>query len=572
MEETTLKHLKESLLTYLNKEKELIEEDIQQNALLPEEVRVQKGYTIPNAIKTQTADNYQYVFTFEENNSKFRPGDKVLLQGKMTNQEVECTIIENGYVELSLEASRELKESAYDINVKECMLLKPLISLLEQLQDGMPGAYFFKLLAGLEEPVLNGLGAIDEGIISDIVKVGEFDNYQKEAIVKSLRRPSLYCIQGPPGTGKTNVLSSIASAFAQTGHDVLILSGTHQAVNNALNKISKNNSRLQVTKIGAALKAEGLINRIEKVSYGEFLGQRKKTKKKVPDIVGMTFHAAIIQMGLMHRGFLPSIILVDEAGQIPLAYASVFGMFGSGSIVLIGDDKQMPPIYHEKLRDDALSCSVFEHVRQLYPDIISMLSVTYRMNSQITEVVDRLFYSINGGRQLFSSSFSASKRLLLNSENEDSIIRNALNNPESFIRINVNAATDCTDENLEEAKAIALLVKEALETGISYHEIAIITPYRRQVRAIRNSLLEIYPFELPIIDTVERLQGQDVEMVIISFCSTNYHFICKTSEFLFNPNRINVMISRARSKVVIYASDAIVNANRNLELGFSFFN
>ncbi len=570
MEGDLFKVLKDNLLNYLNKEKEYIEEDIQQNSLLPDDIRVQKGYTIPNACKNRKCENLQYIFTFEENNSKFRPGDKVLLVGKESKQQVESIVIENGYTELFLESSKELKDSVYDIHVIECMLLKPLINLLEQLQDGMPGSYFLKLLAGLEKPESKGIGALDEGLIRSVINSGDLDDYQRLVIENALRRPSLYCIQGPPGTGKTKVLSTIATAYSNAGYDVLILSGTHQAVNNALNKISIQNKRSRITKIGAVLKAEGLVDRVNKLTYNEFLGSRKKTKKKMPDIVGMTFHAAIINMGLMHRGFLPSIILIDEAGQIPLAYASVFGMFGSGSIIFIGDDKQMPPIYHEKLQNNEYSCSIFEHIRKLYPEIISMLSVSYRMNNEITEVVDRLFYSTNGEQHLFASSFSAFKKLSLNTICEDLIIRNALNTSESFVRINTNTNSDCADVNFEEAKAIAMLVNEALSSGLSRNEIAVITPYRRQVRAIRNSLMEVYMMDIPIIDTVERLQGQDVEMVIISFCSTNYSFICKNSDFLFSPNRLNVMISRAKSKVIIYASDAIVNANRNLKLGYTF--
>lgn len=236
MEGNLFKALKDNLLNYLNKEKEYIEEDIQQNSLLPEEVRIQKGYTISNACISRKNDNCQYVFTFEENNSKFRPGDKVLLVSKQSKQQVECVVIENGYTELFLESLKELTDSIYDIHVKECMLLDPLINLLEQLQDGMPGSYFLKLLAGLEKPESEGIGALDDNLIRAVVSVGDLDDYQSQAIEKALRRPSLYCIQGPPGTGKTKVLSAIATAYSNAGYDVLILSGTHQAVNNALNK------------------------------------------------------------------------------------------------------------------------------------------------------------------------------------------------------------------------------------------------------------------------------------------------------------------------------------------------
>ena len=91
--------------------------------------------------------------------------------------------------------------------------------------------------------------------------------------------------------------------------------------------------------------------------------------------------------------------------------------------------------------------------------------------------------------------------------------------------------------------------------------IAVITPYRRQVRLIRSLLLaaDIPPKEMPLVDTVERLQGQQVDMIILSFCSSDQSYINDVAGFLFDINRTNVMISRAKTKVVILASPNVIN-------------
>ena len=91
--------------------------------------------------------------------------------------------------------------------------------------------------------------------------------------------------------------------------------------------------------------------------------------------------------------------------------------------------------------------------------------------------------------------------------------------------------------------------------------IAVITPYRRQVRLIRSLLLaaEISAKEMPLVDTVERLQGQQVDMIILSFCSSDPGYINDVAGFLFDINRTNVMISRAKTKVVILASPNVIN-------------
>ena len=89
-------------------------------------------------------------------------------------------------------------------------------------------------------------------------------------------------------------------------------------------------------------------------------------------------------------------------------------------------------------------------------------------------------------------------------------------------------------------------------------DIAVITPYRRQVRLIREKVIEeLQSEEVPLIDTVERLQGQDVDLIILCFSVSSPQYFKTAKSFLFNPNRLNVMISRAKKKVVIIASDIV---------------
>ena len=88
--------------------------------------------------------------------------------------------------------------------------------------------------------------------------------------------------------------------------------------------------------------------------------------------------------------------------------------------------------------------------------------------------------------------------------------------------------------------------------------LAVVTPFRRQVKALREEIaLALDGAELPLIDTVERLQGQDVDLVIISFAVSSPAYFSASRAFLFNPNRLNVMISRAKKKVIVLASSCV---------------
>ncbi len=94
--------------------------------------------------------------------------------------------------------------------------------------------------------------------------------------------------------------------------------------------------------------------------------------------------------------------------------------------------------------------------------------------------------------------------------------------------------------------------------GATSDRLAIITPYRRQVRLIHKLLAEFRSEgPLPLVDTVERLQGQDVDVIILSFAAYDRTYFIAQKTFILNPNRLNVMFSRATSKVVVISSQLV---------------
>ena len=546
---------KDSIIEYLKQEKEYCEADIENNKHLSDSEKEERGLLIQFATIAEH-QGCEYKFSVSVNNTKLRPGDKVVVRNSKTKKKYNATIVENDFEFIYATITFDLPlEDEYDIEIEEFVLLDPLIALAENVSEGAPGAFLFKQLAGVSEPVMQGLGRIPFNRVTTFPST--LNEAQHDVCLKALDRPSIYCIQGPPGTGKTDVLATIAHTFSSQNKEVLIISNTHQAVNNALNKICKRAPELPIVKIGEELKAQELDNKIVLAkSYQDYLDARKATKKKrtsFADVVGMTYYGAVLNLGLRNSGFKPSVVLVDEAGQMPMVQASLIGAFGSGSMIFIGDDKQMPPIFHEKLSENPLSVSIFSYLCNKYPQIKGRLSVTYRMNEEITQCVSRNFYEVDG-EQLIASDFSKSRTLSIPSSCEDERIRSILQDEASIHSVNVTTGTLWEDMNQEEADFIASLVDDALKNGMKKSDIAIITPYRRQVKAIRSSLNKLDIGSLPLIDTVERLQGQDVDLIIISFCVSSGIYFQLNKQFLLNPNRLNVMISRAKKKVVFVAS------------------
>ena len=549
--------MRDHLLTYLKEQKQFLQEDIDASSQLTDDEKIDNGLLIVDATVLRHEDN-EYLLGFKVNCTKVRPGDEVTLESS-DGQKLIVSVIENKLESMTIQYDGVLSLSlSYRISVNNIVMLDPLINLLEGIASGLPGAYFLKLLANIEEPDEEGFTTLDVPTSDSFY--ARLNHEQQEICKAVLQCPSVYCVQGPPGTGKTDVLGVLARTFAKRRKNVVVIAKTHHAVNNALNKIRKMCAKAPISKIGSKLKSDNVDKSIciyEKYSkYQAAYKKRPAYRGRNADVVGMTLQSAIINLGLLHTSFRPSIIFVDEASQLTLAEASVLGVFGASSIVFFGDDKQMPPIFHEKQQSDELSVSIVSHIIHLYPSFEGKLRVTYRMNEDITQCVSSNFYE-PFGEKIIASDFSKNRSLQIQGPNLDQRIKKLLSSDSSIETIDVSTTHTWEDSNPEEADFIANLVEHALSLGIDAKDIAVVTPFRRQVLAIRTSLRSKLNSDIPLVDTVERLQGQDVDLVILSFSVTDDEFYRQNMNFLLNRNRLNVMISRAKKKVVIVKSEII---------------
>ena len=236
---------------------------------------------------------------------------------------------------------------------------------------------------------------------------------------------------------------------------------------------------------------------------------------------------------------------------MPLSLATILGKTAP-SVCLFGDSRQMPPIFRPELESNDNSISILDYCSQKVEGVPeTVLHTTYRMNGFITNVVSKAFYEPYGivlrsaetvSENIFTSAYLSQKGL-----------------NKSVVYMDPSVSTpNCTEENEGEADAVLEMVKMLLLEGKTSTDIAVITPFRKQVRLIRAKAHEKIDHEdLPLIDTVERLQGQDVQCIILTFASSSGSYIEEIKGFLFNANRLNVMISRAKTKVVIFASKTV---------------
>lgn len=552
----TMEEFRDNLLKYLFIEKKLEEEDAEKQKNMSREEKVENNLLLINVtIKSHEDDIYE--LNVPDNYSKLRAGDKVVIKNEISSSEYEATIVDVFFDTVTISCDKELDTKAtFSIEQKSPELLQALISCLEGIYSGVPGAAFLRLLSGEEkcETVDFLKVAIEDVPYFDSIK-NRLNQEQLAAVCSMLEYPPVHILQGPPGTGKTAVLAATAIATARMNREVIIIANTHHAVNNALLKIRSYDKNATLIKVGAELKSEELddtVLKFEKFSeYYEYSYKNRK-KKRTGHIIGMTIWGAITHLGLRHHAhFRPYISLVDEASLMPLSLATILGKTAP-SVCLFGDSRQMPPIFRPELESNENSISILDYCSQKVEGIpVTVLHTTYRMNEFITNVVSKSFYEPYGIklRSADSVSYKTFTSAYLNQK--------GLN--DSLVYADFSISTPlCEEENEGEADAVIETLKNLLSEGKKADDIAVITPFRKQVRLIRSKANEMIDCEaLPLIDTVERLQGQDVDCIILSFASSDEDYINEIRDFIFNPNRLNVMISRAKTKVVLFACEKV---------------
>ncbi len=86
--------------------------------------------------------------------------------------------------------------------------------------------------------------------------------------------------------------------------------------------------------------------------------------------------------------------------------------------------------------------------------------------------------------------------------------------------------------------------------------ILVVAPYNMQV----NLLKRVLP-DGTRVGTVDKVQGQEAEVVIISMATSSEDYMPRRLDFLFSRNRLNVAISRARCLSIVIANPRLLDVS-----------
>lgn len=364
-----------------------------------------------------------------------------------------------------------------------------------------------------------------------------FNAKQADAVALAFGANQIACIQGPPGTGKSSVLALIARLMVDRGERVLVTSHTHMAINNALNKIHR--EKAPVAKIGRPTQRKGLDNAIACLPNFADWADRPAGGY----VIGATPFATCSPR-LSSCEF--DAIIFDEASQVTVPLA-LMAMRKGQRFVFIGDQRQLPPVMLSRSVLDKNSMSVFAALTSKHAEHSVMLEQTYRMNRWLTAWPSQTYYA----GELQAAGNNVDRRLCLTQVPLH--LADVFDAQDCGVFIPTRDRSART-QNFRDAELVADLCAAAVDGGLAPEEIGIVTPYRAQGRAVRNLLLRRLGRRAAhhvVADTVERMQGQERELIILSLATGDEVFLQAVAEFFFQPQRLNVSITRPKTKLIV---------------------
>lgn len=405
----------------------------------------------------------------------------------------------------------------------------------------------------------------------------ELNDEQKAAVSEALRDNDAFLIHGPPGTGKTTVIAELVCGLLAEDKRVLLAACTHTAVNNVLAKVVEAGVT-DVLRIGSTSRGSAELDRAlskakrpVKAHYSDDLARRTHSQEELRGrllsvrVVAATTNACVsssVFSILEDGGDEPAfdVAIVDEASQLtePLALAAVNL---AKRFVLVGDDQQLPPVV---TADDALSANVerpdgvlqesgirgldhslFARLRPHVPHV--MLTTQYRMSESVQEFPNNAFYD---GKL---SAWPGVRDRVMPAREESTEQSFELDPKRGFVWIETEPA-DTPRLNDNEVAHVAQTVQALLpliDHEDAASQIGVVSPFRAQCHAIRSALRELDGGERVEVDTVERFQGREKEVMLVSLVAPEW------SDFVMSPERLNVTLTRARSKVIVFGTKSV---------------
>jgi hypothetical protein len=518
----------------------------------------------------------------------FRPGDAVILYARPTAESnVTNSLIFKGNIETITDLEIRIRLRATQRNLS----VFPQDALYAVEHDGMDTTFrqmYQGLTAFLDaNPERRALllgqrpPRFDRTLDAAIQTVAA-DDHARMAL-KADAAQDYFLLVGPPGTGKTSrsLRGMVERMHRRPGCNLLLMAYTNRAVDEICQAVSRIEPAVDFIRIGSELSCDErfrprLIEHVlEPCANRQAVRQRiEACRIYIGTVAALSGKTELFKLKRFDAA------IIDEATQILepqllglLCQRCPDGRDAIGKFILIGDHKQLPAVVQQsaeqtEVTDEALRAigltnlrdSLFERLHRglhlaaeadLASRATDMLCRQGRMHPGVAEFPNLAFYF---GRLL---------PLGLPHQQED------IPCPVRFIASQPDATSVTGKTNQQEARLVAECAAEVYRRSPAdfdpHHTLGIITPYRSQIALIRKALSAtgIESLAHVSVDTVERYQGSERDVIIYSFC------VNRPFQLRFLPNlteeegvlidrKLNVALTRARKQMVLIGAPEIL--------------
>ena len=358
-------------------------------------------------------------------------------------------------------------------------------------------------------------------------------------IVLTLDR-SYLLVQGPPGAGKTWQGAKMAIALMRAKRRIGVTSVSHKGIHKLLQEIER-----EATEQGFSFRGRKKFTDEEDAYHGTFIDSSSKSEDLLdPDLDLVAGTAWLFAPGDFDHHV--DTLFIDEAGQVSLADAIASGT-SARNLVLLGDPNQLPQV-SRGVQPKQAEVSVLQHLlggaETVSRDRGVFLPLTFRLRPESCAFTSEVYYesrldpapicsrrSVAAGDGLIVIQASHEGRSQSSSEEAQAVV-------DEIAKLLGSTFTD-----------------EKGTRPLGPEDILVVTPYNAQVRMLRGRV----PSGVRV-GTVDKFQGQEAPVVLISFASSSGDDAPRGIQFAFNRHRVNVATSRAQCRVVIVCSPRLLEA------------